>query len=241
MIIYNVNAIIQLIIIAIIIGVIHLLLLIFGFNFIEFTTSNHNELNLIVLIAVISIFTHIKGIKGSLFFIPVWILATGAIYVIAAINNYRGIYRYALLWLALLLVLYIFLWLRQTKKEWQKAQAALAQLQLNQFASLPDGQLWNLVSHAFYKPPFYFQHLYPFWKITHNHIFSSADFFTHYKTLLSLPPLLTYHSPVDNDWFQAFRQKINSSDNTSTYSNLSKDLQKFAQIIDGRVKFLNKA
>ncbi len=234
MIVFNIHAIIQLVIIFLALLVCHVVCLPFGVDLIEAVGRSNNETNALIFVAIIAMYTDIKGIKGRLFWIPIWIIALA---LILFVNNSRFMMGHStnanLVVLLLVLLYFAFSWLHYAKRL-RNAKMVL-ELLANQNPALSPVEYWNLVETAYYQPPFLFLKAYSLWQLIREPVFSGQDFVEHYGKLLDLQAFRDITLEPYDEWIRELKTKLNNTTDFSRYQDPERDLKRIAQIID-RIK-----
>lgn len=235
MIIFNFNAILQIVIVAIIFLLMHAVFLLFGFDMTESTSGS--EMSLLFFISIISVYTEIMGIKGRLFFIPLWIFS---LIVILILNNTRfSIHHsdnYSWYVLAIVLLYLALSWVILTRR-FNRSKLML-ELLINQNHLANPTEYWNIAAAAYFRPPYLFIKAYSLWKLIKEPVFSGHDFVEHYGTLLSLEGFRAITAEPYNDWIPEIKSKIEHNTNFSSYQNHERDLKRIAQIIERTQKLI---
>ena len=229
MIVFNIHAIIQLIVIFLALMVGQLVCWPFGFDLID--AMDGNETNTLIFVAIIAMYTDIKGLKGRLFWIPIWVIAILFLLFVHNSSHWHSNVSYGNLIVLSLLVIYVaFSWLHYSNR-FNRAKLALDALQEQNHNSNPT-EYWNLVAGAFYQPPFLFLKAYSLWKIMREPVFSGQDFREHYGRMLSLPAFREITLEPYDEWIRELKIKMESNADFGNYRDPERDLKRIAQIID---------
>jgi len=252
--VFNIYALYQAIIGLVAVGIVHLLLLPFGYYMIGGTREAFVSL---LIIAFVSAYTDIKGLKGKLFFIRSWIIyAIASIFVFSItysgfvmrdlnnfdINSTESLYQteslcgyqtFIVISIFLLIVFYVLGSRKQLKKVWAKKQQNLELLKQeaakNGSSSL---SFWVLASHVFYKPSNVFLFSNRVWTKIFKNTFDGNDFTLYYREYINLIDLESIPFKNHKKWLTEFKKALNNNSIYEYYQHPPMALARLGTLID---------
>ena len=232
MIIFNIYSIIQLIISFLAILLVHVVGLIFGYDFLDSLFHSGGEIYALFIVIIVSMYTDVKGIKGRLFYIPVWILGLAVLVFITNTSHMPSSYRMSVLWPILLLGLYpFFLWLHH-RKRFKIAEDSLEELTRMDINGMDDVTFFNVVQATVYNPPGLFFGSPNFWQSIGSPVLSGEDYINHYSKVLAMRPFSRIKAEPYEEWLQQLKQNLTGIQTLTTYpGNIKEDHKRIIQII----------
>lgn len=188
--VFNLYAIAQLLIIGLVVGLLHLILSPFGYDMIGGSREMYVSL---IFAMTVSVYSDVKGLKGKLFYIPVWafcgILAVVAFVMAPTFFESHSIFEYVFLWFAIIgnCIWFYKLNRLEYQKIWTQKQQALQILkETSQSENLDQKKFWILASHIYYRPGYLFFLMYPIWSKLHEGVISQKEFIQYYRDFADL-------------------------------------------------------
>lgn len=238
MIIFNIHAIIQLVLFFLAVGILHVVLLIFGVDFIGSLENRGGEYDALFLLSIVAMYSDIKGIKGRLFYIPVWILSIATIYFLSTTSHAMS-GRVSLWWPLFLLLLYpVFLWFHH-RKRFNRAKDVLEAIVHEGGLESDPLKFFNAVSGAVFMPPPLFFFSFDFWKLLGQPVMSGDDYLEHYREVLNLRGFNDNLKDPYDKWILELRDKFNSTQSFADYpGDAKKDFKRIVQTITRTIKII---
>jgi hypothetical protein len=235
-IIFNVYAVLQAIIAIAILGLLHLLLQLFNFDYDLLGGTREAPFSLLVL-AFVTAYTDAKGLSGRLFFLPTWVvLIIGSLFVFyityfgAEKNNYQ-----LFIWGISLLIIWFYL--RKARKEimivWSKKKDALAALKNRLEATgKNDEEYWKIASQVYYKPSNLFIHANPLWKFFFKDAISGDDFLQYYRSFINTIQVDRLTNSKHREWIKELKDALNNAATFIEYMHPASAFTRLANVID---------
>ncbi len=248
--IFNVFAVLQAIIGVAVVGILHLLLNLFGFDY-DMIGGTREAFVSLVIIAAISAYTDAKGLKGTLFYLPMWLVVIAAAIFVFSItyNGTRsvfvdGSYQYVeesltlhklfLYGASLLISLgYIRLSRKELAKTWQKKKTHLELLKAGmQAGEVNPQQFWEQALLVYYKPSNLFLYLNYLWKPLFANAIDGDEFLQYYRDFINLIDIDQLAKKRHKVWTSEFRTALNQAKNFNEYSHPMLALARLRNTID---------
>ena len=233
-IVLNAYFIIQLIILAICLGIWYLITAYFGIG-----NNINGDLALMIELlaaAVITGYTDVKGIKGRLFFIPTWIVCIlGSLYILK--TQFYGLEsQYSLqvyISTAIILIVYYRLYKKEMRKNWERRKGLLDEFKnLSEFETSNTKKFWEMASQIYFKPPITFLFMNPLWKILYKNTLSESEFLEYYKELMSKINIDDLEKSREKRWVAELKRALTNADNFDQYTHPHLSLTRLGNIID---------
>jgi len=249
---FNAAAVIQALAGIILIGLIHLVLLPFGFHMIG---GNRELFVSLLILAFITATMDARGYKGwVLLYIPTWIAA-----LIGAVIAFRLTYTgtklvedpsepfgmayvpentlgYALVLytaIPLIVVYYIRTNRKYLVKNWETKLAALQQLSYRVEAGiLTPEERWKELANVYFNPPHFFLFMNPIWKRIFGDVPSGDDFLRFYRQFMGLVDIPALEKERFIRWMTEFKAAVDEAGTFAVYQHPSFALQRLGELIN---------
>ncbi|WP_306643586.1 hypothetical protein [Sanyastnella coralliicola] len=251
MIVFNFLAIAQALIAVLVVVALHFLLQLFGLD-VDLIGGTYEAWASLLIIGFVSMMTETLGLRGRIFWIPVWMLAIAGSLFMFYTWNFPPRYDYfkseyvdvntvpehitVLLGSALTIYLFFKRNAAYWRKKFQKASEAMAGIRhMEQTGELTMQQFWANASHAYIDPPFLFLYAYWLWKILFPNSFTDFDFIVHYRDLLSRIDMESITKSGQREYLNSFLAAVNAADSFKDYNHPGGSLKRLADAINDKV------
>lgn len=234
-IVFNIYALFQAIIAFIILWVINFLISLLGYDYNLIGGTKEAFVSLQIL-ALITAYLDVKGMKGSLFFLPTWIvLIIGSIVVFNITHDTEVVSNQAFLYLSSLLIIMIYFRLnrKELKKNWIKRKEILQVLKSKMSANdISKSDYWKLASHLYYKPSYLFLHANSVWSFLYPDVITGDEFLKFYQEFINTVDIESIESNRYNRWTHQLKKSLHSAKRFSEYQHATLSFTRFANTID---------
>ncbi|WP_298511308.1 hypothetical protein [uncultured Kordia sp.] len=235
-IIFNIYALFQAIIGVALLGLIQLVLPLFGYNYDLIGGTKEAFISLQIL-ALIAAYLDAKGMKGSLFFLPTWLtLIIGSIFVFYITYDSDTFQKNQfILYMSSIAIVAIYVKLnqRELRKKWKKRKHTLEMLQLKiKSNSITQVEYWKIASHLLYNPSFFFLYLNPLWTKIYPNTITADEFLQYYKEFINTIDIDTIKNKRYNKWTRSLKESLNKPGTYSEYKHLTFSFSRLANTID---------
>ena len=237
-IVFNILAIFQLVVAALVIGLLHLIVKGLGFDY-DMIGGSREAIVSLQIMAWLVAYLDAKGWKGQLFFLPTWIiLILGSFFFFLDMSHYEEVKRYELVLYissALIFVFYVVKTRQQLRKTWDEKKQVLAALkEKTGTGELAGRDYWILASNVYYVPTYSFFYVYlnHVWKLVFSNAIDIKDFWEHYKTFLNTIDIDAIEEEKHKKWVKEFRDSLNEHGDYSTYTQPSFAFARLGTVID---------
>ncbi|MDX2361267.1 MAG: hypothetical protein QNK23_10705 [Crocinitomicaceae bacterium] len=251
--IFNIQAIFQAILGVVVVGLLHLLLSLFGLDY-DMIGGTREAFVSLLIIAYIAAYTDAKGLKGKLFYLPAWIVfILGAILVFnmtygeSRYNHDTGLnvkenlaFLQSFLYGTSLLIALIHI--RKSKahlrKVWTEQKEHLNSLKaaVQEYNEIPV-DFWVIASRVYFKPSIFFLYNNGIWKLLFSNSIDENEFLEYYRDFINLIDLDTLDEEHRNN-MSILKSALNKATSFQDYDHPTNSLANLASVINSKTEGL---
>lgn len=234
--IFNIYAIVQILIGGLILAFIQWLIFLFGSDY--YVLGGEMELFISVqFLTLISAYLDVKGFKGSLFYLPTWL----TLLIVSIISTYTKfsdkivsnnkiiIYLYAIVFV----ILYIRFNRKELKKIWANKRLNLELLNSKMAENTVEPkEFWAFASKIYFKPSNLFLFLNVIWSIIYSKVIDGDEFLKFYRDFLDKVELYDLDKERHERWVSELKHSLDYDEKMKYYSHRTGSLTKLATVIN---------
>jgi hypothetical protein len=240
MVVFNIAAIAQLLIIVILVGLLHVIFGLFGFDLINHFGKRTGLVDGLLIVTYLAFYIDVRGLKGKLFWTPVWLLTLFATILFVLNPSFVGYSAYTLS--GLILVPFVFWWMvrRNILSKWGRAKNVMAEIDQMGPSRVENEKFWMYLSGTYYKPGWLYFKGYDVWKFLFGGVLSKEDVAEHYLKLVNFEALREIQLDPYTDWMNQIRKNLMSESGNQQFPNHERDIDRIGRILSRMPKILEK-
>lgn len=218
MIVFNFFAIGQAIIVVAIVALLHWILNLIGFD-IDLIGGTYEAPYSLMFGAYICAATELRGMKGRLFWLPMWLLLIAGSLFVIFINQKSGRFSwdgielknrlmdyYPLLYVVGAYIFYYFYknLNKYMMQRWEASKTALAQLKQLDYKEIDKKEFWGFINMSYFKPSPIYYHLNEVWSKIYKNSVPEKEYITHTTDLLGVLNEYGVEQKRHKKWIETF-------------------------------------